>query len=231
MLQAQNLTKKYGDQVALNSLNLHIKKGEIFALLGQNGAGKTTTINLFLGFIKPTEGHLTINGISVTKDPQRTKKEVAYIPETLMLYPNLTALENLKFFSALAGFNYSKSELTYFLSKVGLQLTAHDQYLAGYSKGMRQKVGIAIALAKQATALLLDEPTSGLDPKASNEFSQILKELSADGTAILMATHDIFRAREVATHIGIMKEGNLVMIIEAQKISANELENLYLKTV
>ncbi|MDQ5930663.1 MAG: type transport system ATP-binding protein [Bacteroidota bacterium] len=231
MLLAENLTKKYGDHVALNSLNLYIRKGEIFALLGQNGAGKTTTINLFLGFIKPTEGHLTINGISVTKDPQRTKKEVAYIPETLMLYPNLTALENLKFFSALAGFNYSKSELTYFLSKVGLQLTAHDQYLVGYSKGMRQKVGIAIALAKQATALLLDEPTSGLDPKASNEFSQILKELSADGTAILMATHDIFRAREVATHIGIMKEGNLVMIIEAQKISANELENLYLKTV
>ncbi|MNR19819.1 Glutamine transport ATP-binding protein GlnQ [compost metagenome] len=96
---------------------------------------------------------------------------------------------------------------------------------------MRQKVGIAIAIAKRAKVLLLDEPTSGLDPKASNEFSQILKELSADGTAILMATHDIFRAREVATHIGIMKQGNLVTIIEAEKISANELEDLYLQTV
>lgn len=231
MLTAENLTKKYGDNVALNKLNLTIKEGEIFALLGQNGAGKTTTINLFLGFITPTDGELTINDISVTENAQETKKHVAYIPETVMLYPNLTGLENLKFFSSLAGFKYSAGELTYFLSKAGLQVTAHHQNLGGYSKGMRQKVGIAIAIAKKAKVLLLDEPTSGLDPKASNEFSQILKELSADGTAILMATHDIFRAREVASHIGIMKQGNLVTVIEADKISANELEDLYLQTV
>jgi ABC-2 type transport system ATP-binding protein len=231
MLIAKNLTKKYGEHTALNALNLTIKEGEIFALLGQNGAGKTTTINLFLGFIEPSDGELTINGISVTKNAQETKKHVAYIPETVMLYPNLTGIENLKFFSSLAGFKYTDNELTYFLTKAGLQVTAHSQNLGGYSKGMRQKVGIAIAIAKRAKVLLLDEPTSGLDPKASNEFSQILKELSADGTAILMATHDIFRAREVATHIGIMKQGNLVTTIEAEKISANELENLYLQTV
>ncbi|WP_406843264.1 ABC transporter ATP-binding protein [Flavobacterium soyae] len=231
MLTAKNLTKKYGDHTALNSLNLTINEGEIFALLGQNGAGKTTTINLFLGFIKPTSGELEINNISVTQNTQETKKHVAYIPETVMLYPNLTGLENLKFFSSLAGFKYSAGELTYFLNKAGLQAAAHDQKLDGYSKGMRQKVGIAIAIAKKAKVLLLDEPTSGLDPKASNEFSQILKELSADGTAILMATHDIFRAREVASHIGIMKQGNLVTVIEAAKISANELEDLYLQTV
>ena len=231
MLTAKNLTMKYGDQTALNKLNLTIKEGEIFALLGQNGAGKTTTINLFLGFITPTSGELQINGVSVVENAQETKKFVAYIPETVMLYPNLSGIENLKFFSSLAGFKYSNGELTYFLSKAGLQITAHNQPLGGYSKGMRQKVGIAIAIAKKAKVLLLDEPTSGLDPKASNEFSQILKELSADGTAILMATHDIFRAREVATHIGIMKQGNLVTIIEAEKISANELEALYLQTV
>lgn len=231
MLIAKNLTKKYGDHVALNKLNLTIKEGEIFALLGQNGAGKTTTINLFLGFIEPTGGELKINDISIINNAQETKKYVAYIPETVMLYPNLTGLENLKFFSSLAGFKYSKGELIYFLSKAGLQTKAHDQNLDGYSKGMRQKVGIAIAVAKKAKVLLLDEPTSGLDPKASNEFSQILKELSADGTAILMATHDIFRAKEVASHIGIMKQGNLITVIEAAKISANELENLYLQTV
>ena len=231
MLTAENLTKKYGDNIALNKLNLTIKEGEIFALLGQNGAGKTTTINLFLGFIEPTDGELLINNISVTENTQETKKHVAYIPETVMLYPNLSGLENLKFFSSLAGFKYSAGELTYFLTKAGLQATAHNKDLGGYSKGMRQKVGIAIAIAKKAKVLLLDEPTSGLDPKASNEFSQILKELSADGTAILMATHDIFRAREVASHIGIMKQGNLVTVIEADKISANELENLYLQTV
>ncbi|SHG28842.1 ABC transporter ATP-binding protein [Flavobacterium defluvii] len=231
MLTAKNLTKKYGDHTALNALNLTIKEGEIFALLGQNGAGKTTTINLFLGFVEPTSGELEINNISVTQNNQETKKYVAYIPETVMLYPNLSGLENLKFFSSLAGFKYSAGELTYFLNKAGLQAKAHEQNLEGYSKGMRQKVGIAIAIAKKAKVLLLDEPTSGLDPKASNEFSQILKELSADGTAILMATHDIFRAREVASHIGIMKQGNLVTVIEADKISAHELENLYLQTV
>ena len=231
MLKAENLTKKYADKVALKALNLHIKQGEIFALLGQNGAGKTTTINLFLGFITPTEGHLEINGISVVKNPQETKKHLAYIPETVMLYPNLTGIENLKFFSSLAGFSYSTAELSGFLEKTGLQTEAQHQKLNGYSKGMRQKVGIAIAIAKKASVLLLDEPTSGLDPKASNEFSKILKELAANGTTILMATHDIFRAKEIATQIGIMNQGNLVSIINATDISTTALEKLYLQTV
>ena len=231
MLEAKNLTKKYGSHTALNNLNLIIQEGEIFALLGQNGAGKTTTINLFLGFIEPSGGTATINGISVAEQPQEIKKYLAYIPETVMLYPNLTGLENLQYFSSLAGFDYSKTELGELLVTAGLQAQAFDQRLAGYSKGMRQKVGIAIAVAKKAKVLLLDEPTSGLDPKASNEFSEILKTLAARGTAILMATHDIFRAKEVATRIGIMKEGNLESVIYAKDISANELEALYLKTV
>ena len=231
MLEAKNLTKKYGSQTALNNLNLTIQEGEIFALLGQNGAGKTTTINLFLGFIEPSGGTAAINSISVAEQPQEIKKYLAYIPETVMLYPNLTGLENLQYFSSLAGFDYSKAELGELLATAGLQAQAFDQRLAGYSKGMRQKVGIAIAVAKKAKVLLLDEPTSGLDPKASNEFSEILKTLAARGTAILMATHDIFRAKEVATRIGIMKEGNLESVIYAKDISANELEALYLKTV
>ena len=231
MLKAENLTKRYGDLTALNNLDLTIEKGEIFALLGQNGAGKTTTINLFLGFVEPSEGSASINGVKVTDNPLETKKDIAYIPETVMLYPNLTGLENLEFFSSLAGFDYSKEELSGFLDKVGLQAVAHQEYLGGYSKGMRQKVGIAIAIAKDAKVLLLDEPTSGLDPKASNEFSSLLRELSQGGTAILMATHDIFRAREVAHRIGIMKEGNLVSMVKASMVSANELDHLYLQTV
>ncbi|WP_031527840.1 ABC transporter ATP-binding protein [Dyadobacter crusticola] len=231
MLEASNLTKKYGDYTALNNLNLTIGKGEIFALLGQNGAGKTTTINLFLGFVEPTSGTASIDGLNVATHAGETKTRLAYIPETVMLYPNLTGLENLEYFSSLAGFSYEASQLAGFLDTAGLQSTAHDKRLGGYSKGMRQKVGIAIAIAKKAKVLLLDEPTSGLDPKASNEFSEILKTLSASGTAILMATHDIFRAREVATRIGIMKEGNLQSVIQAGSISANELEQLYLKTV
>lgn len=231
MLTAHNLTKQYGDYTALNKLNLTIQAGEIFALLGQNGAGKTTTINCFLGFIEPSAGAAVIDGIVVAQNPTETKKNLAYIPETVMLYPNLSGVENLAFFSSLAGFNYSEKELENLLQKAGLQAIAHHNRVGGYSKGMRQKVGIAIAIAKKAKVLLLDEPTSGLDPKASNEFSEILKELSQNGTAILMATHDIFRAKEVAHRIGIMKEGNLVSIIEASSISANELEQLYLQTV
>ena len=231
MLIAENLSKTYGDYKALNNLNLKLNKGEIFALLGQNGAGKSTTINIFLGFVKPTEGVAKINGISVVDHPEETKKFIAYIPETVLLYPNLTGVENLKFFSSLAGFDYDNETLTSFLSKAGLQSDAHHNRQGGYSKGMRQKVGIAIAIAKKAKVLLLDEPTSGLDPKASNEFSEILKELASEGTTIFMATHDIFRAKEVADRIGIMKRGNLISEINADEISANELEKLYLQTV
>ena len=231
MLIAENLSKTYGDYKALNNLNLKLNEGEIFALLGQNGAGKSTTINIFLGFVKPTEGAAKINGISVVDHPEETKKYIAYIPETVLLYPNLTGVENLKFFSSLAGFDYDNEALTNFLSKAGLQSDAHHNRLGGYSKGMRQKVGIAIAIAKKAKVLLLDEPTSGLDPKASNEFSEILKELASEGTTIFMATHDIFRAKEVADRIGIMKRGNLISEINADEISANELEKLYLQTV
>ena len=231
MLIAENLSKTYGDYKALNNLNLKLNKGEIFALLGQNGAGKSTTINIFLGFVKPTEGVAKINGISVVDHPEETKEFIAYIPETVLLYPNLTGVENLKFFSSLAGFDYDNEALTNFLSKAGLQADAHHNRLGGYSKGMRQKVGIAIAIAKKAKVLLLDEPTSGLDPKASNEFSEILKELASEGTTIFMATHDIFRAKEVADRIGIMKRGNLISEINADEISTNELEKLYLQTV
>ncbi|MDR6197698.1 ATP-binding cassette domain-containing protein [Siphonobacter sp. SORGH_AS_0500] len=231
MIEAKNLTKRYGNHTAVNKLDLLIQPGEIFALLGQNGAGKTTTINLFLGFVKPSEGSAFINGISVADQPQEIKPYLAYIPETVMLYPNLTGIENLKYFSSLAGFAYSREELGSLLSAAGLQVQAFDQQLSGYSKGMRQKVGIAIAVAKKAKALLLDEPTSGLDPKASNEFSEIIQTLASKGTAILMTTHDIFRAKEVASRIGIMKEGVLQSIINADTISANELESLYLKTV
>lgn len=231
MLIAENLTKIYGQQTALWQLNLEIKAGEIFALLGQNGAGKTTTIHCLLGFILPTEGAAYINGLEVTKNLTVARKQVAYIPETVMLYPNLTGAENLAFFSSLAGFKYSTNQLEAYLTYAGLQAEAHHRRLGGYSKGMRQKVGIAIAVAKQVKALLLDEPTSGLDPKAANEFSSILKNMAEKGTAILMATHDIFRAKEIADRIGIMKEGNLVSIIKASSVTTHALEELYLQMV
>ena len=231
MLQAINLTKKYNDQLALNKLNLTINKGDVFCLLGQNGAGKTTTINLFLGFVSPSAGQALIHGIPVEQNPTATRQHLAYIPEVVMLYANLTSIENLDFFSRLAGFTYSRKELETFLNKVGLQAAAFDQRMGAYSKGMRQKVGIAIALAKNADVLLMDEPTSGLDPKATNEFTELVKELGKQGKAVVMATHDIFNAVNVGTRIGIMRRGELVHEMSTENLDAIDLQKLYLETI
>ena len=185
MLEAINLKKAYGNMEALKGLDLIVNSGDVYCLLGANGAGKTTTINLFLNFIEPTGGTAKVCGIDVTEQPLETKKLLAYIPEQVMLYGNLTAMENLRYFAQLGGHDYSPDEYRDFLNRVGLQRDAIDQRIKTYSKGMRQKVGVAIALAKRAKVLLLDEPTSGLDPKASNEFSQLLLQLKADGAANL----------------------------------------------
>lgn len=231
MLKTIDLHKKYNGFTALKSLNLEVGKGEIFALLGQNGAGKSTTINILLGLIQATSGDAFVNNISVREHPQEIKKHMAYIPETVLLYPALTGLENLDFFSKIAGFTYSREELSAFLKRTGLQETAHQKPLGGYSKGMRQKVGIAIALAKDAKVLLLDEPTSGLDPIATAEFTEIVRQLGKEGRTVFMATHDIFNAVSVATNIGIMKQGELVQNVPSKAFTAEELQELYLKTI
>lgn len=230
MLEAIDLSKSYGEHNALTNLNLSVAPGEIFCLLGANGAGKTTTINLFLGLIPPSSGKALINGTEVSQNG-KSRQMIAYIPEVVQLYGNLNGLENLEFFSRLSGYKYSQKELTELLRKAGLQESAHKKNLGGYSKGMRQKVGIAIALSKKAEVIFMDEPTSGLDPKATNEFTSICKELVEDKKSIFMATHDIFNAVNVGSRIGLMKEGQLVHSKDTNNISANELQELYLKTI
>lgn len=230
-LEAIDLGKRYNGHTALHKLNLRLKAGEIFCLLGQNGAGKTTTLNIFLGFTEATTGKSLINGVEVTPGNKATKKHLAYIPEVVQLYGNLTGLENLDFFTRLAGFIYGRDELERFLLHAGLQQEAHTKRLAAYSKGMRQKVGIAIALAKKADVIFMDEPTSGLDPKATQDFTAIVKQLGSEGKTILMATHDIFNAVNAGTHIGIMKNGVLVHTRKTADITANELQKLYLETI
>jgi len=231
MLQAISLSRSYGAHVALKSLDLHVLPGEIYCLLGANGAGKTTTINLFLNFIQPDAGQALVAGIDVTADPVAARRQLAYIPEQVMLFGQLTGLENLRYFTRLAGRDLPMLEYRQILEQCGLQPEAADRSLFGYSKGMRQKVGVAIAVAKQARALLLDEPTSGLDPQASNEFSQLLLQLRAGGAAILMATHDLFRARETGTRIGIMRDGVLVREFASAEVTHAELEQLYMQHV
>jgi ABC-2 type transport system ATP-binding protein len=230
MLKAINLTKRYEDgQLALDALDLDIKPGEIFFLLGANGAGKTTTINLFLNFIEPTSGQILIDGIDVMKDPLETKRHISYVSENVMLYGNFTARQNVDFFTKLAGkTNLSKQRYYDVMSEVGLQEEAFERKLKTFSKGMRQKVGLAIAMIKDAPNILLDEPTSGLDPKSAAELMHLLTKLRAQGKAILMCTHDIFRAKAVADRVGIMKEGRLVMLRTREQFLLDDLERIYL---
>jgi ABC-2 type transport system ATP-binding protein len=228
MLQAQQLSKSYNGTVALQDLNLRVGTGQIYCLLGANGAGKTTTINLFLGFLRPTGGSVHVDGIDPIAEPAKARLRLAYIPEQVSLYPLLSGRENLDYFARLAGAALDRATGDALFSRAGLDATAAERRVSGYSKGMRQKVGIAIALAKNARALLLDEPLSGLDPHAANEFCAQLRGLRDSGVAVLMATHDLFRARELGGRIGIMKQGRLVDERDATSVTATELERLYL---
>ena len=230
MIEAIRLSKTFNGVPAVDSLDLTIRPGEVFCLLGANGAGKTTTINLFLNFIAPTSGEAKISGLSVVDHPMETKKRLAYIPEQVMLYRNLTGLENLRFFTRLAGSAAdSDQQLQAVLAQTGLNEEQARRRVSEYSKGMRQKVGIAITIAKQAEALLLDEPTSGLDPKAANDFSVLVSDLARRGVAILMATHDLFRAKETGHRVGIMKHGRLVQVLDTETLSHTDLEQVYLR--
>jgi ABC-2 type transport system ATP-binding protein len=231
MLQTYQLTKRYEDgELALDSLNLEIKPGQIFFLLGANGAGKTTTINLFLNFIIPTLGTASINGIDANKNPLEAKKQVSFLSENVMLYGNFSARQNLDFFAKLGGkTKLTKADYYTLFRRVGLQDEAFEKKLKTFSKGMRQKVGLAIALAKDADNMLLDEPTSGLDPKAAAELVSLLKEQRDAGKAILMCTHDIFRAKELADEVGIMKQGRMVKRLTRKEFLNEDLEKLYLE--
>lgn len=229
MLEAKQLTKRFQDKTALDKLNLRVEPGEIYALLGPNGAGKTTTINLFLGFLSPDSGEASVAGVNVASNPVTARRQIAYIPEQVALYPRFSGWENLQYFSRLGGGQHSSGELYALLERAGLKQDAADRLVGTYSKGMRQKVGIALALATGAKALLLDEPTSGLDPAASHEFSRLLRQLAKEQVAILMATHDLFRAREDATRVGILLKGRIASEYHRDEFQSRDLEKLYLE--
>ena len=229
MISVKNITKTFKDFEALKNLSIEVAQGEIYGLLGSNGAGKSTTINILLGFLDPNSGEAFINGINTASEKLIARKSIGYIPENVNLYPYLTGIENLDYFCKLAGKRYNREKLKEVLLECGLDLISMDKKLNTYSKGMRQKVGIAIALAKEANVYLLDEPASGLDPLASTELSSILKKLSNSGAAILMASHDIFRIRETCDRIGILKNGELVKEMDTANVSTKELENIYIE--
>ena len=226
MIKLKNVTKSFKDKKALDNLSLNVNSGEIYGLLGANGAGKSTALNLLLGFLDSDSGSIEISNSNDKKLVSRDM--IGYIPENVNLYPYLSGIENLDYFCKISGLSLNYIKLSELLNECGLENDAHNKRTSEYSKGMRQKVGIAIALAKNAKIYLLDEPASGLDPMASNELSVILKKLSTNGATILMASHDLFRVRETCNKIGILKQGSLIKEMLSKDITSNELEEIYL---
>lgn len=230
MLDIENMKKVYEDgTVGVDGLNLRVVPGEIFVLLGANGAGKTSTIMTIFGFTDPTSGTVKINNIDVQKDPLSAKRHAAYVSENVTLYGNFTARQNLEFFTRLAGRkDVTDDELADAIRRVGLAENVLHRRVHGFSKGMRQRLGIAIAVLKNAELIVLDEPTSGLDPQGAAEFLKILGQLKGEKRAILMSTHDVFRARKIADRVGIMQRGKLIRVLDRSELDTVDLEEVYL---
>lgn len=227
-LALTDITKSYDDRLIVDKLSLAVSNGSIIALLGPNGAGKTTTMKMCAGLIPPDGGSISIAGYDLISSQKKARNAMTFLPENVALYQELTGRENLLHLLEIGtGVKLQAKDLNAALVAAGLPEEAIERRTSTYSKGMRQKVGIALALAKKANLLLLDEPSSGLDPHSAAEFNQSLKELSQLGVGILMATHDIWRAKEVADTIAIMVKGKIVLELDPKKLSAEEIERRF----
>lgn len=229
-IEADNLSINRAKKTVIKNLSFSVSQGEVFGLLGGNGAGKSTTLLAFLGFLTSTKGAARINGVDVGKNSAAARRSIAYLPEAANLYSHLTARENITYFLSLAKTRRSAEDIEAALEQVSLAVEARDRRLSSYSKGMRQKVAIAVAILRQAPILFLDEPTSGLDPVAIDEFNHLITKLSQSGTTVLMVTHDVYGACQVADRIGLLRHGELVGMFEASKdgqISADEVHRAF----
>lgn len=235
MLIAKNLTKSYGDKIALQDLSLNIVSGQIVALLGANGAGKSTTLNLLLHFITADSGQVIIDKQPVfgknKASVQWARQQMAYLPEQVSLYDQFNAIENLHYLAKLSDIKCDQRAIEHGLNQTGLDPCVWHKPLKSYSKGMRQKVGIAFAIIRDAKILLLDEPTSGLDPSAIKEFMANISQLAQQGTAVLMVTHDLDCASALANHIMILKQGQVVDEFSNQDLLPAALKQRYHRAI
>lgn len=214
-LQAEQLRVLRAGKEVVAGISFAVGCGEVYALLGGNGAGKSTTLATFLGFVPAASGRALVNGQDVARDQVAARRSMAYLPESASLYEHLNARENLRYFLQLAGVRCGDTAIDDALDRVSLSADARELRLHGYSKGMRQKVAIALAILRNSDILLLDEPTSGLDPTAIDEFHALVRSLAGVGKAILMVTHDVYGACQVANRIGLLSGGHLVAQFEA----------------
>lgn len=234
MLITENLGKKYGDFSAVDNLNLEVKEGAIFGFLGHNGAGKTTTISMLTTLILPTNGRATIGGYDAVKDNLKVRNLIGYLPENVTLYGDLTAVENLRFFGKLSGVKNVDASIEDTLKLLEFS-EWKNRKVKTYSKGMRQRIGIAQAILHNPKILFLDEPTSGLDPQGTKELRDILLMLNQErGTTIFMNTHLLSEVTKLCTDIGIISKGKLLLSdsiknIEKEFPEEKSLEEIYFR--
>jgi len=230
MIEALDLSKRYPNgKLALDALNLRVEPGEIYCLLGPKGAGKSTVINLFLGLTRPTSGHALINGADLAEDPLQARRLVAFLSEGTIFYDRLTVRQNLEFFTRIGGPPWlTRDDCEMVLREVGLPEASFDQKLTGFGPGTIRKLGLAVAMARDAPALLLDEPLSGVDPKSAAEIVEILEGLRDQGKALLVTLQELFWVRQLADRAGFLQEGRQVLARTREELRYEDLERLYL---
>lgn len=231
MLEIKNLTKKYGDQVAVDNLSLTIEDGQICAFIGHNGAGKTTTLKAIAGIIDFNEGEILIDKIDIVKHPILAKKRLAYVPDNPLLYEHLKGIDYLNFICDIFDIdeNFRKNQIEFYAKRLGI-FNDLGAVISSYSHGMKQKLALVSALIHQPRLLLLDEPFVGLDPISSHEFKQIMKELSEGGVTIFYSTHVLDVAEKICSHVAIIKNGKLIAHDTMSAITSDDsLENIFLE--
>lgn len=212
VLETKNLTKHYGDFIAVDNLNLAIKRGEVFGLLGPNGAGKTTTILMLLGLTEPTKGSVRVLGFDPVRQPLSVKARVGYMPDQVGFYDELTARENLIYIAKLNGIprDQIKSRVEAALERVHLTPVI-DKRAGTFSRGMRQRLGLADVLIKNPQLIIMDEPTQGLDPELAHEFLNLIQSLREEGTTILLASHLLHQVQVICDRVGLFSKGRMVL--------------------
>ena len=213
IIRAEALTKRYGSALAVDGLDLAVEAGEVFGLLGPNGAGKTTTILMLLGLTEPTSGRAIVAGFDPLRQPLEVKRRVGYMPDSVGFYDYLTARDNLRYTARLNGLGEAEREtrITDALARVDLADVA-DNRVATFSRGMRQRLGLAEILMKEAALAILDEPTSGLDPQATLELLDIIRGLKRDGVSVLISSHLLDRVQSVCDRVALFQAGKIVLI-------------------
>ncbi|MCS7178316.1 MAG: ABC transporter ATP-binding protein [Anaerolineae bacterium] len=212
VIQTRELTKRYGGFVAVDRLNLVVEPGEVFGLLGPNGSGKTTTILMLLGLTEPTSGTVRVMGLDPARQPLSVKSRVGYIPDQVGFYDDLTARENLIYIAKLNGIPRAEAyqRIDEALEQMGLTEVA-DRPVGTYSRGMRQRLGVAEVLIKRPALIIMDEPTLGLDPEAAREFLNTIRDLKAQGITLLVASHLLHQIQAVCDRVGLFHRGRMVL--------------------